>query len=120
MYGHRYFTSQGDKYETHMDDRRTGRAGTRGGLAVAGAQNAPDASVEVEQATARFTIGNMTCATCPIAVRKAMMRVEGVKSVDIDYAARTAEVVYDTAATTPELIAAASTDVGYPASVTDG
>ncbi len=61
-----------------------------GGLAVAGAQNAPDASVEVEQATARFTIGNMTCATCPIAVRKAMMRVEGVKSVDIDYAARTA------------------------------
>jgi mercuric ion binding protein len=29
-------------------------------------------------------------------------------------------VVYDTAATTPELIAAASTDVGYPASVTDG
>lgn len=91
-----------------------------GGLAVAGAQNAPDASVEVEQATARLTIENMTCATCPIAVRKAMMRVEGVKSVDIDYAARTAEVVYDTAATTPELIAAASTDVGYPASVTDG
>jgi len=91
-----------------------------GGLAVAGAQNAPDASVEVEQATARFTIGNMTCATCPIAVRKAMMRVEGVKSVDIDYAARTAEVVYDTAAATPEAIAAASTDVGYPASVTDG
>ena len=51
---------------------------------------------------------------------KAMMRVEGVKSVDIDYAARTAEVVYDTAAATPEAIAAASTDVGYPASVTDG
>ena len=49
-----------------------------------------------------------------------MMRVEGVKSVDIDYAARTAEVVYDTAAATPEAIAAASTDVGYPASVTDG
>ncbi|MAN73692.1 MAG: mercury transporter [Henriciella sp.] len=88
-----------------------------GGWAYAGPQKAGTPAAEAVEASTRFTIDNMTCATCPIAVRNAMMRVEGVKSVDIDYAARTAEVVYDPSETTPEAIAAASTNVGYPASV---
>jgi mercuric ion binding protein len=57
----------------------------------------------------------MTCATCPISVRKAMLRVDGVKSVDVDFDAKTAVVVYDPAVTAPAEIAAASTAVGYPA-----
>jgi periplasmic mercuric ion binding protein len=65
--------------------------------------------------TASFTIENMTCASCPITVRKAMVRVPGVQSVAIDYDSKIAVVEYDPALASPAQIAAASTDVGYPA-----
>jgi mercuric ion binding protein len=73
-----------------------------------------------QQATASFAIDKMTCATCPISVRKAMKRVDGVKSVKVDFKTKIATVVYDPAKTTPAQIAAASTKVGYPASETIG
>lgn len=92
-----------------------------GGLAVAALAQSPGetmtlASAEAREATAQFAIENMTCATCPISVRNAMQRVDGVKSVDVDFDAKTATVVYDPAQTSPAEIAAASTNVGYPAS----
>ncbi len=91
-----------------------------GGLAAAAnSQSANEsvvlASAEATEATAHFSIENMTCATCPISVRKAMKRVDGVKSVDVDFESKIATVVYDPAVTTPAAIAAASTNVGYPA-----
>ncbi len=73
-----------------------------------------------QQATASFAIDKMTCATCPISVRKAMKRVDGVKSVKVDFKTKIATVVYDPAKTTPAQIAAASTKVGYPANETAG
>ena len=89
-----------------------------GGLAVV-AQSSGEAtsfaSAEATQATAKFSIENMTCATCPISVRKAMKRVDGVKSVEVDFETKIATVVYDPAVTTAADIAAASTGVGYPA-----
>lgn len=63
-----------------------------------------------------FSIKNMTCALCPVTVRAAMQNVKGVNSVKIDFEAKTATVVYDPAVTTPDAIAAASTDAGYPGS----
>lgn len=62
-----------------------------------------------------FAVENMTCALCPVTVRKAMEGVKGVRSVDIDVEARIATVVFDPSATSPEEIAAASTNAGYPA-----
>lgn len=67
--------------------------------------------------TVNFTIEKMTCATCPIAVRKAMERVDGVKDVEVDFDSKTAKVVFDSSSTTPQAIGAASTDVGFPATV---
>lgn len=63
-----------------------------------------------------FAIENMTCALCPVTVKKAMEAVSGVHSVVIDFAAKTAKVTFDPAVTTIEAIAAASTNAGYPAS----
>ena len=57
----------------------------------------------------------MTCALCPITVRKAMERVEGVRSVEVDFEAKTASVAFDATATSAAEIAAASTNAGYPA-----
>ena len=70
--------------------------------------------------TATFDVEKMTCATCPIAVRKAMQRVDGVKDVSVDFEGKTATVTFDGTATTSAEIGTASTDVGFPASVREG
>jgi mercuric ion binding protein len=46
-----------------------------------------------------FAVDNMTCALCPITVKRAMEGVAGVRSVEIDFNARTATVIFDPAAT---------------------
>lgn len=73
-------------------------------------------SVAAEQ-TVTFLVENMTCALCPVTVKRAMEGVEGVRAVEIDFAARTATVLFDTASTSAEAIAAASANAGYPALV---
>lgn len=67
--------------------------------------------------TATFAVENMTCALCPVTVKSAMERVHGVQSVAIDFAAKTATVVFDPAVTNIKAIAAASTNAGYPATI---
>ena len=69
--------------------------------------------------TVKFSVEKMTCATCPIAVRKAMERVEGVKEVTVDFDSKTAIVTFDASMATASDIGTASTDVGFPASVLD-
>lgn len=73
-------------------------------------------TVAAEQ-TVTFAVDNMTCALCPVTVKRAMEGVEGVRTVEIDFEARTATVVFDTAATSAEAIAIASANAGYPARV---
>lgn len=65
--------------------------------------------------TRTFAVDNMTCALCPLTVKTAMERVEGVRSVAVDFDARTATVTFDPAVATADAIAAASTNAGYPA-----
>ena len=62
-----------------------------------------------------FTIENMTCAACPITVRKAMSRVDGVQSVEVNFKAKTVTTTYDAALTDTATIAEASTAIGFPA-----
>jgi mercuric ion binding protein len=69
--------------------------------------------------TATFDVEKMTCATCPIAVSKAMQRVDGVKKVNVDLDSNTAIVTYDSNITSATEIGDASTDVGFPASLRD-
>ncbi|KGF71070.1 mercury transporter [Hoeflea sp. BAL378] len=57
----------------------------------------------------------MTCALCPVTVRKAMESVEGVRLVTVDFDARTATVVFDPSKATIGSIATASENAGYPA-----
>lgn len=82
---------------------------------------APQTSTEVAgqtpatMQTASFAIENMTCATCPITVQRAMEGVSGVSGVAIDYEAKIASAQFDPAQTTESAIAAAATNAGYPA-----
>lgn len=75
----------------------------------------PAASSAQTQAQTTFAIENMTCATCPITVRKAMEGVAGVSAVSVDFNAKTARATYDPRRTTAAAIASASTNAGYPA-----
>lgn len=67
--------------------------------------------------TVSFDVEKMTCATCPIAVRKAMQRVDGVKEVEVSLENKSAVVTFDSNMTTAEEIGQASTDVGFPATI---
>jgi mercuric ion binding protein len=71
----------------------------------------------VQEQEATFTVDKMTCAVCPITVRKSMQRVDGVKDVSIDFDAKTATVIYDPTRTDAKQIGKASSDVGFPATV---
>lgn len=73
----------------------------------------PNATTNVQ--TKVFRVEQMTCATCPIAVKAAMGAVKGVTSVEVDFNAKTATVTFDPAVATTAQIAAASTNAGYPA-----
>tara|TARA_R110002096_G_scaffold57545_2_gene145923 strand:+ start:278 stop:580 length:303 start_codon:yes stop_codon:yes gene_type:complete len=68
-----------------------------------------------DETTVKFSVEKMTCATCPISVRKAMERVDGVKDVEVDLETKTATVIFDASMTTASDIGSASTDVGFPA-----
>lgn len=87
-------------------------------LPDAGAGNTVEAQTAAAEQTATFAIDKMTCAACPITVRKAMERVEGVKSVSLNFEAKTATVIFDPAIATVENIGSAATNAGYPTSPT--
>ena len=69
--------------------------------------------------TRTFTVEKMTCAACPVTVKAAMSRVEGVRSVEVDFESKTATVTFDPAVTTADEIAQASANAGYPAQVAE-
>lgn len=67
-----------------------------------------------------LSIENMTCAICPITVKTALGKVNGVLSVNVDLESNTAKVTYDDLVTDPQSVAAASTNAGYPAKLLGG
>ena len=71
--------------------------------------------VAAGQRTVTLAVENMTCALCPITVKKAMSKVDGVSKVEISYEKREAVVTFDDAKASVERIAKASADAGYPA-----
>lgn len=90
-------------------------AGTGAVYAMGGTSPNRPATTVAATKQAVFAIENMTCAACPITVRKAMEGVAGVASVAVDFNKKTATVAYDPARTNLARIAAASTNAGYPA-----
>ncbi|MEE8308217.1 MAG: heavy metal-associated domain-containing protein [Gammaproteobacteria bacterium] len=76
--------------------------------------------VSANEQTITLAVENMFCELCPVTVKTAMERVAGVSEVSVSYEAQTAIVIYDPTIATPEMIAAASTNIGYPAHPTEG
>ena len=62
-------------------------------------------------------VKNMTCAMCPITVKKSLEKVDGVSAVKISYDDKTAKVTFDDATTSDKALTEATTHAGYPSSL---
>ncbi len=67
--------------------------------------------------TVTLSVSGMTCATCPITVKKALNRVKGVAKVEVNLAKMQAVVTYDDAKTTVEALTKATANAGYPSTI---
>jgi periplasmic mercuric ion binding protein len=67
--------------------------------------------------TATLDVANMDCAVCPITVRKALQKVDGVQSTKVDLKTHSAVVTFDPAKASPQALTRATADAGYPSTV---
>lgn len=63
------------------------------------------------------SVEGLSCVTCEIPVRHALRRIDGVRYVDVNAAAKTATVDYEPARANPEQLVAAINSTGYHASL---
>ena len=67
--------------------------------------------------TVILDVQNMTCALCPLTVKKALQKVAGVADVKIDFKRKTAIVTFDPDQANTAALVKATTDAGYPSTL---
>lgn len=67
--------------------------------------------------TVSLAVPGMTCAACPITVKKALTKVDGVQQVEVSYEKREAVVTFDDAKTSTSKLTQATENAGYPSSI---
>lgn len=72
------------------------------------------APVLADTRTVTLSVPGMTCATCPITVKKSLTRVDGVIDVSVTYEPKEAVVTFDDTKTSLEAITEATRNAGYP------
>ena len=61
-----------------------------------------------------LTVPTMDCATCPVTIKVALMKVPGVSKAVVSYKHRTAVVTYDDAKADVAALTHATDGAGYP------
>jgi periplasmic mercuric ion binding protein len=69
--------------------------------------------------TVTLSVPGMNCATCPITVKKALGKVEGVTRTEVNLENRAAVVTFDDARTSLEALTRATGDAGYPSTLVE-
>ena len=67
--------------------------------------------------TVTLAVPGMTCAACPITVKTALAKVDGVEKTEVSFEKREAVVSYDDAKTTVAALTKATAGAGYPSTV---
>lgn len=67
--------------------------------------------------TVALAVPGMTCAACPITVKKALTRVDGVTDAKVSFDTRSAIVQFDDAKTSVKALTQATAAAGYPSKV---
>ena len=76
-------------------------------------------SVPVWAATKTVTLSvpGMTCAGCPITIKKALNKLEGVSKIEVSVENREAVVTFDDAKTQVQALLDATKNAGFPSTV---
>jgi mercuric ion binding protein len=64
--------------------------------------------------TVTLNVPGMTCPACPITIKKALSKVDGVSKVEVSYEKKEARVTFDDAKTDTKALVKATTDAGFP------
>jgi periplasmic mercuric ion binding protein len=67
--------------------------------------------------TVTLDVQNMTCAVCPITVKKALEKVPGVTDAKVDFDKKTVSISFDPDKASPSALTKATADAGYPSTV---
>lgn len=67
--------------------------------------------------TVTLSVSGMTCTACPITVKKALSKVDGVEKVEVSYEKNEAVITYDDAKTSVEALTKATEGAGYSSEV---
>lgn len=67
--------------------------------------------------TVTLSVPGMTCAACPITVKKALTKIDGVQKVEVSYEKLAAVVTFDDTRTTVDVLTKATENAGYPSTV---
>jgi mercuric ion binding protein len=72
------------------------------------------APVLAAQKQVTLTVPTMDCATCPVTIKVALMKVPGVSKAVVSYKHRTAQVTFDDAKADVAALTRATDAAGYP------
>ncbi|MDP3744846.1 MAG: mercury resistance system periplasmic binding protein MerP [Methylotenera sp.] len=64
-----------------------------------------------------LSVPGMTCSACPITVKKALTKVEGVTKTDVNFRNREATVTFDDTKVNIRTLTKATSDAGYPSTL---
>ncbi|EPA99452.1 mercury resistance system periplasmic binding protein MerP [Pseudomonas sp. G5(2012)] len=67
--------------------------------------------------TVTLSVPGMTCAACPITVKKALTKVDGVTKAEVSFENREAIVTFDDTKTNAPALTKATEDAGYPSNI---
>lgn len=67
--------------------------------------------------TVTLSVPGMTCAACPITVKKALSKVDGVSRIEVDIDKREAIVTFDDSKASVAALTDATRNAGYPSTV---
>lgn len=74
-------------------------------------------SALAKQQTVTLEVPTMNCVTCPITVKKALQKVEGVSKAEVTYDTKLAIVTFDDEKTSPKALTEATMNAGYPSTI---
>lgn len=72
-------------------------------------------TVSAEPRTVKLEISRMVCPACPITVKKALKKVDGVLQADVSFENKEATVTFDDAKTNVDQLVKATGNAGFPA-----
>ena len=73
-----------------------------------------------EEQLVELSLPSMNCSVCPITVKKALEKVDGVDFVEVTYKPKLATVKFENTVTSIEALISATTNAGFPSTLKVG